>query len=729
MDRKLKTLLKGAGLERLVGGARRGMEDDPAEVAAWRASLTPEQLAEMEKDAEARRIRTEEANKQNAINRKKQKEEQNKQELLKREKQFEEDKKQGIEMLMPSEADYQEWFKANYPNTDPSIAGSLGDTNIYQNENHYAQQYLADLEEENADPVKMTKRAMNEIKAAKQKMEEFKTNPPKPSIKDFAAFGLPRTATFDQLVAAVSAARAKGELSQNQKNYGSSIVDHYLKIKETAEADPQQYSAKKAKEYFEIQKTRKAALGLSPDADTGDIAAARVKQAKQGKITQAKWDRAKQLTDEWRAVEASENRRIREALSAVSKEISAQMAGKDKIDQIPYRVMFEELLNNEISRKQIYHLQELAYKNGMETPEEYVNAVNAGQIFNDRTDEPVDKSTVVLFDAAKATDEYRQKLENEITWQDKAGHWSLKAALLLTDIAAELLPYAMPMLGTALSLGWKAFAPEGSLNYQEGTIGQKFGRLGLSIIEDGAMKMLGFGKTRTSRRKAIEKLMDDEKKLRGGYRLTEDGEALLAAWNERNLPLEGRVPIRQLLELVRILTVEGNVPIPAAREAARRLGTEWNDGLAAIEGLLDYDEHAIGFQPLPARRRGKQGKGRGQASGFVMRMMAENKKKHKGQYKNPSNNDYGSSMKSFRAFDYSKMENPSKFLKEHFSGEPVPFVSKRAEKKAEDTALASIRASKMSQAVAKTKMEEARKKIGEKPQYQILYNAFRRYVS
>lgn len=636
MDRKVKTLLKGAGLEHLVGGARRDMEDDPAEVAAWRASLTPEQLAEMEKDETARRIRTEEANKQNAINRTKQKEEQTKQELLKREKQLEEDKKLGIEMLMPTEADYQEWFKANYPNTDPSKAGSLGDANIFQNENFYAQQYLADLEEENADPAKMIRRAKNEIEVAKKKIVELKANPPKPSIKDFLAFGLPRTATFDQLVAAVSAARAKGELSQNQKNYGSSIVDNYLKIKGVAEADPQQYAIKRMNELAAYSKQQKANLGLQPDADSGDIAAARVRQAQQGKITQAKWDRAKQLTDEWRAIESSENRRIREALVNVRNEIQSQMAGKDKIDQIPYRVMFEEILNNEKSRKQIYHLQELAYQEGMETPEEYVNAVNAGQIFNRRTDEPVDKSTVVLFDAAKATEEYKQQLENEITWQDKAAHWSLKITLFLTDIAAELLPYAMPLLGTALSLGWKAFAPEGSWNYQEGTIGQKFGRLGLSIVEEGVKKAIGFGRTRASRRKAMTKMMDDEVKLHGG---------------------------------------------------------------------------------------------RGQASGFVMRMMAENKKKHKGQYKNPSTNDYGSSMKSFRAFDYDKMENPSKFLKEHFSGEPVPFVSKRAEKKAEDTALASIRASKMSQAVAKTKMEETRKKIGEKPQYQILYNAFRRYVS
>jgi len=74
----------------------------------------------------------------------------------------------------------------------------------------------------------------------------------------------------------------------------------------------------------------------------------------------------------------------------------------------------------------------------------------------------------------------------------------------------------MPLLGTALSQGWKAFAPEGSLNYQEGTIGQKFGRLGLSIVEDGVKRAIGFGKTRASRRKAMTKMMDDEVKLHNG---------------------------------------------------------------------------------------------------------------------------------------------------------------------------------------------------------------------
>ena len=615
MDRKLKTLLKGAGLEHLVGGARRGMEDDPAEVAAWRASLTPEQLAEMEKDETARRIRTEEANKQNAINRKKQKEEQTKQELLKREKQLEEDKRLGIEMLMPTPEDFQEWFKANYPNVDPSKAGPIGDTNMYTNENFYFQQYLADLEEENADPAKMARRAENEIKLAKKKIEELKANPPKPTIKDFLAFGLPRTATFDQLVAAVTAARAKGELSQNQKNYGSAIVDNYLRIKEVAEADLQQYTTKKNNEQAARAKQQKANLGLQPDADARDIAAARVRQAEQGKVTQAKWDKAKKLTDEWRAIESSENRRIQEALVAVSKEISSQMAGKDKIDQIPYRVMFEEILNNEKSRKQIYHLQELAYKNGMETPEEYVNAVNAGQIFNDRTDEPVDKSTVVLFDAAKATEEYKQQLENAITWQDKAAHWTLKITLFLTDVAAELLPYAMPMLGTALSLGWKAFAPEGSWNYQEGTIGQKFGRLGLSIVEDGVKRAIGFGKTRSSRRKAMTKLMDDEVKLHGGsrYSLTPEGSKQYNAWSNSNISKEV-ITLTELNRLKTILTEGSNIPPDTIQNIVLEFGIDWNKGIAKLMNLLDEDEKGktgvkMGMPPQPARKR-PTGKGR-----------------------------------------------------------------------------------------------------------------------
>jgi len=81
--------------------------------------------------------------------------------------------------------------------------------------------------------------------------------------------------------------------------------------------------------------------------------------------------------------------------------------------------------------------------------------------------------------------------------------------------------------------------------------------------------------------------------------------------------------------------------------------------------------------------------GRGQASGFIMRMMAENKKKHQGQYRNPSDNNYGSTMNQFRPFNYKALANrdqngrntsdygASPFIIKHFgSPQSVPFIPK-----------------------------------------------------
>jgi len=81
--------------------------------------------------------------------------------------------------------------------------------------------------------------------------------------------------------------------------------------------------------------------------------------------------------------------------------------------------------------------------------------------------------------------------------------------------------------------------------------------------------------------------------------------------------------------------------------------------------------------------------GRGQASGFIMRMMAENKKKHNGQYRNPSDNNYGSTMNQFRPFNYKALANAdqngnnasdygaSPFIIKHFgSPRAVPFIPK-----------------------------------------------------
>ena len=570
MDRKVKTLLKGAGLERLVGG-------------------------ELPVDMRQRAI---------------------------------ENKRQA---RTDEEAKYQAWLK-EHGKVD-ATANLQGDEAIMSRSTDPTyQQYRREQEQARYTPEALTSKATADIEDAKKKLAEPMYNlEGKIAPKEAIAFGLPRDAKFKDLIAAVEAAKANGELNQNQRNY-SGRVENYKAL--TARANQSVEAA------TDLQKGRVEAankdelkrLGLQEGATPEMIANARAGEA--GKLKEQYFNEkaAKERLDEWRDIEASENRRIKEQMFEAKKFLQSKLTD-DKVANLDWIRMDREMSNGEVLRKQIYALQESAFRNGLETPEEYVEAYNSGKPLPYEA-EPDKRKPIVVFDAEKATDEQMKELESKIGFFDKVGHYGLVGSLMLADIAAEVLPYVMPAFGTALSLGWKAFAPEGSMNYQEGTVGQKFGRLGLSIVEDGVKKLIGLGQRK--RRRMMTKMMDDEVKLHGG---------------------------------------------------------------------------------------------RGQASGFVMRMMAENKKKHKGQYKNPSTNDYGSSMKSFRAFDYAKMENPSKFLTEHFSGEPVPFVSRRAEKKAEDTALASIRASKMSQADAKAKMEEARKKIGEKPQYQILYNAFRRYVS
>jgi len=570
MDRKVKTLLKGAGLERLVGG-------------------------ELPVDMRQRAI---------------------------------ENKRQA---RTDEEAKYQAWLK-EHGKVD-ATANLQGDEAIMSRSTDPTyQQYRREQEQARYTPEALTSKATADIEDAKKKLADPMYNlEGKIAPKEAIAFGLPRDAKFKDLIAAVEAAKANGELNQNQRNY-SGRVENYKAL--TARANQSVEAA------TDLQKGRVEAankdelkrLGLQEGATPEMIANARAGEA--GKLKEQYFNEkaAKERLDEWRDIEYRENKRIKEQMVEAKKFLRSKLTD-DKVANLDWIRMDREMSNGEVLRKQIYALQESAFRNGLETPEEYVEAYNSGKPLPYEA-EPDKRKPIVVFDAEKATDEQMKELESKIGFFDKVGHYGLVGSLMLADIAAEVLPYVMPAFGTALSLGWKAFAPEGSMNYQEGTVGQKFGRLGLSIVEDGVKKLIGLGQRK--RRRMMTKMMDDEVKLHGG---------------------------------------------------------------------------------------------RGQASGFVMRMMAENKKKHKGQYKNPSTNDYGSSMKSFRAFDYAKMENPSKFLTEHFSGEPVPFVSRRAEKKAEDTALASIRASKMSQADAKAKMEEARKKIGEKPQYQILYNAFRRYVS
>jgi len=272
----------------------------------------------------------------------------------------------------------------------------------------------------------------------------------------------------------------------------------------------------------------------------------------------------------------------------------------------------------EVMREQIDALERKAVEKGMDLKDYY---------------ESLDPKPTIV-NAEEKVEEDRKEIERKINdYKHSAKYiWDQikKIGLFAIDIGSNFLPYVIPVVGSAIMLGYQAFAPSGSIYHTEGSVEQKFANLGVNAAQHAITGLFGFGKTN---KEVVEHLIEQEK--RGG---------------------------------------------------------------------------------------------RGQASGFIMRMMAENKLKHKGQYRNPSNNDYGSKMRKFVAFDYDEMNNPSDFITEHFSGAPVPFISRRAEKRAEDKALASIRASKMSKEKAREKMEQARVKIGQKPEYQILYNAFRRYV-
>jgi len=86
------------------------------------------------------------------------------------------------------------------------------------------------------------------------------------------------------------------------------------------------------------------------------------------------------------------------------------------------------------------------------------------------------------------------------------------------------------------------------------------------------------------------------------------------------------------------------------------------------------------------------------ASGFVQRMMAENKLKHSGQYKKPTDPAHkDSTMKAWEAFDYRKLANKSQgglnesdygaspFISRHFEGDTVNFESGKNPKLSSET--------------------------------------------
>jgi len=84
-----------------------------------------------------------------------------------------------------------------------------------------------------------------------------------------------------------------------------------------------------------------------------------------------------------------------------------------------------------------------------------------------------------------------------------------KWGLLAIDIGSNFLPYILPFpIGEVISLGYQAFAPQGSIYHTEGSFTQKFQSGLLNGATQGISGLLGLG--RAGRRKYMRTLMESE---------------------------------------------------------------------------------------------------------------------------------------------------------------------------------------------------------------------------
>lgn len=134
-------------------------------------------------------------------------------------------------------------------------------------------------------------------------------------------------------------------------------------------------------------------------------------------------------------------------------------------------------------------------------------------------------------------------------------------------------------------------------------------------------------------------------------------------------------------------------PPPPAQTALERLRSQKTDANVSHRGVDPGSQSPSSPTPSsPSSPTSPKGKGMlfgglSPQAGFVMRMMAENKKKHSGQYKKPTDPSHPeSTMSSWRPFDYKKLANnrqggesntgygASPFIQKHFKNGTVAYA-------------------------------------------------------
>jgi hypothetical protein len=84
-----------------------------------------------------------------------------------------------------------------------------------------------------------------------------------------------------------------------------------------------------------------------------------------------------------------------------------------------------------------------------------------------------------------------------------------KWGLMVIDIGSNFLPYILPFpIGEVISLGYQAFAPQGSMYHTEGSFTEKLASGLINGATQGIGNLIGLG--RTGRRKYMKTLMEEE---------------------------------------------------------------------------------------------------------------------------------------------------------------------------------------------------------------------------
>jgi len=120
-----------------------------------------------------------------------------------------------------------------------------------------------------------------------------------------------------------------------------------------------------------------------------------------------------------------------------------------------------------------------------------------------------------LIDVESKVAEENKKIDDAIERYKHSGAfvWDQfkKWGMLVIDIGSNFLPYILPFpIGNVIQLGYQAFAPPGSIYHTEGNFGEKMTNLALNGAEQAVLGAIGLGRKRRKNRKYMAELMEAE---------------------------------------------------------------------------------------------------------------------------------------------------------------------------------------------------------------------------